>query len=180
MRSHFQNKTETRMDLRDAASLALSLIDQHLDKSWAFRWTTHKTRWGQCDYRRKNICLSSLLTLIASEDEVRDTVLHEIAHALTPGAKHGPIWKAAARRLGCRTEASYAGVGRLEAAKQVVALEPVWALVCGGELVKAYHRHPGKAFERSLPRRYLRSDPEGTRGKLRLVRFSDYKRFAGI
>ena len=38
--------------------------------------------------------------------EVRDTILHEIAHALAGAkAKHGPAWKAIARRLGATLKA---------------------------------------------------------------------------
>lgn len=34
-------------------------------------------------------------------DQVTDTILHEIAHALAgPAARHGPAWKSIARRLG--------------------------------------------------------------------------------
>jgi len=37
----------------------------------------------------------------ASSEQLTDTILHEIAHALAgPAAKHGPAWKAIARRLG--------------------------------------------------------------------------------
>ena len=38
--------------------------------------------------------------LDASEAEIRDTILHEIAHALAgPEARHGARWKAIARRI---------------------------------------------------------------------------------
>ena len=39
--------------------------------------------------------------------EIRDTVLHEIAHALVgPEARHGPEWKAIAKRLGATPRAN--------------------------------------------------------------------------
>ena len=38
--------------------------------------------------------------------EVRDTILHEIAHALAGAkARHGPAWKAIAKRLGATPKA---------------------------------------------------------------------------
>ena len=49
--------------------------------------------------------------LLNGIDEVRDTILHEIAHALCPKDGHGPRWRATCRRIGarparCYTEAS--------------------------------------------------------------------------
>jgi predicted SprT family Zn-dependent metalloprotease len=64
-----------------------------------------KGRAGICHYSRRQIGLSGPLTALHSEAEVRDTILHEVAHALAgPAAKHGPRWKAVARRIGCSGE----------------------------------------------------------------------------
>ena len=44
--------------------------------------------------------------LEGNEEEIRDTVLHEIAHAIAgPEAGHGPLWKATARRIGATPRA---------------------------------------------------------------------------
>jgi predicted SprT family Zn-dependent metalloprotease len=51
--------------------------------------------------------LSRMLTLLNDEAEVVDTILHEIAHALTPGDGHGPAWKAACLRIGAKPVRCY-------------------------------------------------------------------------
>ena len=47
------------------------------------------------------------LTLLNNIDEVRDTILHEIAHALCPKDGHGPRWRATCRRLGAKPVRCY-------------------------------------------------------------------------
>jgi hypothetical protein len=41
----------------------------------------------------------------SDESEVIETILHEIAHAITPGAGHRPIWQETARQIGSTGEA---------------------------------------------------------------------------
>jgi len=48
------------------------------------------------------ITLSRPLTLLNPIEQVRDTILHEIAHALTPGDGHGAKWKAACIAIGAK------------------------------------------------------------------------------
>ena len=38
---------------------------------------------------------------------MRDTILHEVAHALTPGDNHGPLWRRVCRQIGARPERCY-------------------------------------------------------------------------
>ena len=42
-----------------------------------------------------------------SEKSVENTILHEIAHALTPGKGHGPVWRAKAIEIGCDGKRCY-------------------------------------------------------------------------
>ena len=93
------------MEMSDARRLAGALMAEHGLASWRLEFDRAKRRAGICRYDRATIGLSAPLTRLHSESEVRDTVLHEIAHALAgPGAGHGPRWQAIARRIGCSGE----------------------------------------------------------------------------
>lgn len=98
------------MDLNKAEVLALELMSKHdLLKGirrWKFTWGTSRTQFGRVDLRRRTIILSSLYVSINSKARVRETILHEIAHAIA-GYGHGPTWKEAAKRVGCEPKACF-------------------------------------------------------------------------
>lgn len=89
------------MDLDAAATLALSLMRRHGLDGWMLAFDNAKTRAGVCRHDRRQIGLSQPLTRLHSDDEVRDTLLHEIAHALVgPEHGHDGVWRAKARQIG--------------------------------------------------------------------------------
>lgn len=95
------------MNIQDAVFMATDLMEKHglYARGWRFEFDRARRRHGLCNYRDKTISLSRAITEAAPESEVRDTVLHEIAHALVgPGKGHGPIWRAMARAIGARGE----------------------------------------------------------------------------
>lgn len=82
------------MNLSQAEILAHTLMDHHGLASWTFQFDRAKKRFGLCNYSKKIISLSRVLTELNEEALVRDTILHEIAHALVgPGVGHGKVWK---------------------------------------------------------------------------------------
>lgn len=89
------------MDLPDVVTLARSLMQLHGVGHWHLELDRARRRAGQTDHRRRRITLSRHLMSLYSEAEVRETILHEIAHARV-GGKHGhdAVWVAEARRLG--------------------------------------------------------------------------------
>lgn len=90
------------VDLDDARRLARELMTRHGLHGWRFELDRAKRRAGICRHQQKTIGLSAPLTRLHPEAEVRDTILHEIAHALAgPRAGHGPAWVATALRIGC-------------------------------------------------------------------------------
>lgn len=95
------------MNLYEAAHLARELMNRHGLHDWSFAFDHARRRFGRCDYTHRRITLSKSLTFLNFLEEVRDTVLHEIAHALTPGAKHGPRWRAKCREVGARPVRCY-------------------------------------------------------------------------
>lgn len=90
------------MQLKIAESLALSLMELHGLKNWAFKFDSAKRRFGQCNYTSKIISLSAPLVELNEFKEVRNTILHEIAHALVePKHGHDHVWKRKALEIGC-------------------------------------------------------------------------------
>lgn len=82
------------MNIQDAEKIARELMAKHLDDSWTLAFNSKLTALGQCNYTQKKILLSKPLTEVNNEQILREVVLHEIAHALTPSwAGHNSVWK---------------------------------------------------------------------------------------
>jgi predicted SprT family Zn-dependent metalloprotease len=89
----------------DVRKLALELMARHGLHGWTFGLNRRKRTLGLCRYDAKTIELSTYLIDRNSAEEVRDTLLHEIAHALVgPGHGHDAIWKAKAVEVGARPQ----------------------------------------------------------------------------
>ncbi len=93
--------------LTHIAAMARGLMDEHgLDK-WTFAFLEAERRLGDCNFQDRVIRIGRAHALDASEAEIRDTILHEIAHALAgPEVRHGAAWKAVARRIGATPRAN--------------------------------------------------------------------------
>jgi predicted SprT family Zn-dependent metalloprotease len=89
------------MTPQDAETLARRLMAAHGVGDWAFGFNRRKRSLGLCYYERRRIELSRHYIARNDEASVRDTVLHEIAHALAGRrAGHGPAWKALCVKIG--------------------------------------------------------------------------------
>ena len=65
---------------------------------WRFRFESARSRAGVCRQNTRIIALSVSYVLRAPWDDIRDTLLHEIAHAIVgPGHGHDAAWQTAAR-----------------------------------------------------------------------------------
>jgi len=90
------------MILKDAKALAQQLMSEHGLSHWHFEFDRAVRRFGFCMYGIRTITLSKRFTLLNFEPEVRNTILHEIGHALVgPNHGHDRVWKAKAKELGC-------------------------------------------------------------------------------
>jgi predicted SprT family Zn-dependent metalloprotease len=96
-----------RLSLRALAAreLACGLLALHGLHDWSFAFNRSKTNMGLCRYGLRTIELSIHFVERNSEAAIRDTVLHEIAHALAGReAGHGPLWRAICLRIGARPD----------------------------------------------------------------------------
>jgi len=91
------------MDKDQAQFLAESLMKEHgLGKKWKFKWIRSYHKYGQCDWMFKEIRLSKPFVKVNEEFEVRNTILHELAHAKCHKHGHNKFWKAWCIKLGAR------------------------------------------------------------------------------
>lgn len=98
------------MKLTEAQQLALSLMREHglIEKGWTFQFDKAVRRFGCCYQSSKRITLSKALVELNEESIVKNTILHEIAHALVgAGVGHSWIWKQKAIQIGCSGERCY-------------------------------------------------------------------------
>lgn len=113
------------MELQVAERLAYDLMREHnLLPQWAFAFDYAKSRAGRTTYSPRAITLSRYIVALNDEAMVRNTILHEIGHALAGAhAGHGPEWQRVTRSIGGSVE-KYLSVDK------VVMPEAPWTLRC--------------------------------------------------
>ncbi|SFS03431.1 SprT-like family protein [Agrococcus baldri] len=88
-------------DLERVRVWAEALIRLHLDDSWAFGFDRAAKRAGLTNFTTRRITVSKHLAARWDDDEVHQTLLHEVAHAMVgPRVGHGPLWRRTAREIG--------------------------------------------------------------------------------
>jgi predicted SprT family Zn-dependent metalloprotease len=95
------------VSLKDVYTMGRNLLNAHGLTDWSFDFDRSVRRYGICNYTRKRISVSFKLSAINPVEQTRDVVLHEIAHALTPGARHGFVWRQKCREIGAKPERCY-------------------------------------------------------------------------
>ncbi len=125
-------------DLHRVRIWAEALIRLHLDESWSFDFDHAKQRAGLCDYQARRITVSRYLAARFGDDEIHQTLLHEVAHALAGhAAGHGSRWKRIAAELG------YVG-GTTHHGETATELAP-WVGTCPAGHITYRHRRPSRA-----------------------------------
>ena len=81
------------MDMDKAEQMAEELIKEHKLEEYTFGWNNANNTLGLCDRTNKIIYLSYNFVFLNNEERVRIVLLHEVAHALTPGHKHDEVWR---------------------------------------------------------------------------------------
>ena len=100
---------KNRRKLEKIANYADKQLDKHGLSSWRFRYDYAAGRSGLCSYENNTISMPEQFCLKSDQEEIKNTLLHEIAHALV-GRKHGhdAIWRAKALEIGCDGERTHA------------------------------------------------------------------------
>ena len=112
------------MELSSVQLLANRLLKDHelYKKGWRFRFDRAKRRAGSCRFSDKEITLAKAYAEQGDLKDIKNTILHEIAHALVgPKDAHNAIWKQKALEIGCDAERCH----------DVIFSKPKYLLTCG-------------------------------------------------
>jgi predicted SprT family Zn-dependent metalloprotease len=94
--------SRTAAEIDAIAQHARELLAQHHLSLWSFRFDNGRKRAGSCQYGPQVISLAYEFAKHAPAEEIHDTLLHEIAHALVGKAHHhDDVWRAKAMAIGC-------------------------------------------------------------------------------
>ena len=93
------------MKLENALKLARSLMDEFGLKKWKIKINKSRVDCGVCDFDEKTIYFSEYFLKLNRIKQIKDIILHEIAHAILPiEAGHSQIWKDKCIEIGCTPE----------------------------------------------------------------------------
>jgi len=96
------------MDTTNIPHIARGLMNTYGLHHWTFGWDRAVRRFGCCHVRTRRITVSRPLAEVNGEDHARETILHEIAHAIVweehgpKASAHGPEWVAVAQEIGAQ------------------------------------------------------------------------------
>lgn len=115
--------------------LATTLIAENGLDDWHFEWSRGKRMAGQCVYNTKAIRISRYMITSphVSLTDVKNIILHEIAHALTPGHQHDEVWRQKAIAIGCDGQRCHSHGDLIEPAYQ-------YSCACGACSGKVHRR----------------------------------------
>lgn len=158
------------MDLDTADIMARELLSIHLPE-WDFGWNNRKRSLGVCKHSSSVIELSRTATSVNEEHVVKNTILHEIAHALVGiGHGHDSVWQAMAKSIGCDGKRC----GIIDKTN-LGELGVKWVMVDpNGVVCKHWFRKPAKTTFAKLSTLYLTHRKEETLGKLSIITYDTY------
>lgn len=156
--------TITMQELQDmfnsACKIGVKITGRDIrEEGYNLKLINHKRALGVCNYSKKYVGISR--HHLVERSQVMNTMLHEVAHALTKGDGHGYVWRSLFIRMGgdgqTRNAITASYVKKLYTYKVVNKLT--------GETVCGYYRKPNRDFSQCQ----LRGKPE-TLGNLILVK----------
>ena len=118
--SNIESRQKITQDLFDKFN------KQHLNNSYELSFNSRaKNLCGRCWIGKKKIIEITTAYMVSPHitlEHIKETILHEIAHALTPGDGHGKKWKQMAIRIGCS--------GNRCAGKEEIFRQPKYIISC--------------------------------------------------
>lgn len=121
------------MNLEGIAYMARLLMNGHGLLDWSFGFDNARRRCGRCLHRQKRITLSRHYVRLNVLEEITDTILHEIAHALVGFREgHGPLWQAKCREIGAQPQ---------RCADKSVVMPPKKCVATCGSCGTVFRRH---------------------------------------
>ena len=89
------------MGRKEIFLMARDLMSKHSELDlWRFSFENYKKSFGRCNYTTRTISISSYLCDSMTDIAIKDTLIHEIAHALTRGHGHDNVWRRKCAELG--------------------------------------------------------------------------------
>lgn len=127
--------------LTDKEETAKTLVETYIKhyglEGWVFAFPKKDVRWsGQCSYLAQEIRLSRTFIAHNHFARITETILHEIAHALTPGHQHDKVWKAKVLELGGTPKANN------QTETPFTERGYKWYMVYEGEILGGWRRKP--------------------------------------
>lgn len=97
------------MNANRAKQLLKEEIRKHAELSgWRFGFSRSVRQFGCCDFTKRIITISKVLTTLNEEARVLNTIRHEVAHALAGWKNgHNNFWRQKAIELGCDGKRCY-------------------------------------------------------------------------
>ena len=130
------------MELNLVKILADKLLDEHglIEKGWRFSFDRAKRRAGSCKFSKKEITIAKAYAEQQEGMEIKNTILHEIAHALV-GSQHGhsQIWRKKAKEIGCDASRCH----------HIVFSKPKYVLTCYNRCFEVSRYRVNQSFMQS-------------------------------
>lgn len=101
-------------DLKAMETLAIDLMGYHglTARGWRFAWDNRSVKTaGWTRHAKLEISLSKKLLSLWTLEQARLVILHEIAHALTPGHRHDSVWRQKCLEIGGNGERCWGSDG---------------------------------------------------------------------
>ena len=87
--------------IQKALQITRKVLKENGLTGWTATTNRRKSSFGLCDYRKRQIQLSTILTPNCTEEAIMNTIFHEVAHAIIgSGHGHDRVWKSKCLELG--------------------------------------------------------------------------------